>query len=162
MDTNRWWGLIERSDGDGDKLIELLANELTVDEILSFDRFLHERIRDAYRSDLWEVAYIMNGGCSDDGFDYFIGWLIGRGRKHYEAALANPEAAADGVGPDDEPFENEAVWYVPSNAGGIKTGQPKDHHYKIAPKVPRPPEGDGLDADTAPPNHPDLAERFGG
>lgn len=159
---DRWWNIIERSEGDADALIELLANELTVEEIVSFDRFLQERIRDAYRSDLWEVAYIMNGGCSDDGFDYFIGWLIGRGRAHYEAALANPEAAADGVGPEDEPFENEGVWYVASNAWGIKTGKPKDDYYAIAPKVPRTLQGDGFDEDAVYDSHPKLAERFGG
>ena len=36
---------------------------------------------DSYRWDLWGAAYLANGGCSDDGFDYFRGWLIGQGRK---------------------------------------------------------------------------------
>jgi hypothetical protein len=31
--------------------------------------------------DQWGAAYLANGGCSDDGFDYFRGWLIGQGRK---------------------------------------------------------------------------------
>ena len=114
-EDDRWWKLIEQSrkgaeDGDeqADALIEILADQLSPEEIVAFDTFLSERIRDAFRSDLWAVAYIMNGGCSDDGFDYFIGWLIMKGKKHYEAALAKPEDAAKGVSPDDEPFENEA------------------------------------------------------
>ena len=28
---------------------------------------------------------MLKGGCSDDGFEYFRGWLISRGRKVYEA-----------------------------------------------------------------------------
>ncbi len=62
--------------------------------------FVNERIRDAFRSDLWAVADIMNGGWSDDGFDYFLGWLVLRGKQAYEAALANPEDVAKGVSPD--------------------------------------------------------------
>ena len=51
-------------------------SRLEVDEIVAFDRFFLERVNEAYRTDLWEVAYLMNDGCSDDGFDYFRGWLI--------------------------------------------------------------------------------------
>src|SRR4249919_4157680 len=100
MSDDRWWDLIERArktDGDlADSLIDLLATELSLDEIVLFDKFAQERMRDAFRWDLWAVAYIMNGGCSDDGFDYFCGWLVSRGKAHYLAALANPESAADG------------------------------------------------------------------
>lgn len=35
------------------------------------------------------------GGCSDDCFDYFRAWLIGRGQATYEAALANPDSLAE-------------------------------------------------------------------
>ena len=143
-------------------MIALLAKELTAEEILDFDRFLGHRIRDAFRNDLWAVAYIMNGGCSDDGFDYFIGWLIARGRKHYEAALAKPEAAADGVDPDDEPFENEMIWYVASNAWAAKTGKPKDDYYEIAPNVSRTLKGRDFDEDTVFDDHPTLAKKFDG
>jgi len=31
----------------------------------------------------------------DDGFDYFCGWLIAKGRKYYGAALTHPVRAAD-------------------------------------------------------------------
>ncbi len=166
--ADRWWNLIERArkaadDGDeqADALITLLQ-ELSSDEILAFDRFLRERIRDAFRNDLWAVAYIMNGGCSDDGFDYFIGWLIFKGKKHYEAALANPEDAAKGVSPDDEPFENEAVYYAPSRAWAAKTGKPEDDYYAIAPTVTRSLKGKDFDEDTVFGDHPKLAKKFTG
>jgi hypothetical protein len=51
---DRWWAVIEASrkgaedaDDQGDRLIELLQN-LDVDEIVAFDRFLQERVRDAF------------------------------------------------------------------------------------------------------------------
>lgn len=142
-------------------LVELLSTTLSADEVLAFDRFLQERIRDAFRADLWAVAYIMNGGCSDDGFDYFLGWLICRGKKHYEAALANPEDAAKGVSPDDEPFENESVYYAPSHAWAALTGKPRDDYYKIAPSVGRSLKGELFDEDTVYDEHPKLAKKFG-
>ncbi len=55
------------------------------------------------------MAYIINGGCSDDGFDYFLGWLIAKGRKYFEAALVNPERAGDGAEPGDV-VECEDIW----------------------------------------------------
>jgi hypothetical protein len=49
----------------------------------------------SYRWDLWAAAYIINGSCSDDGFDYFRGWLIAQGRGSFYAALADPETLVD-------------------------------------------------------------------
>src|SRR5690606_33566865 len=122
--------------------------ELSPEEIVQFDRFVQERLRDAYRGDLWGIAYIMNRGCSDDGFDYFCGWLIAMGRKHYEAALDNPENAANGVSPDDEPFEHEAVWYVAARAWEEKTGKTYDDYAKLAPQVTRTLIGELFDEET--------------
>ena len=166
---DRWWELIERSrkDVDGDteqaeKLVALMTAELSADEIVAFGRFLEERVRDAFRGDLWGVAYIMNGGCSDDGFDYFLGWLICQGKKRYQAALANPEAAATGISPDDEPFENEVVYWGPATAWGAKTGRPRDDYYQIAPGVTRTLQGELFDEDSVFEQHPKLAKKFGG
>jgi hypothetical protein len=164
---DRWWDLIERSrKGAGDpdqqteQLHELLVDELTADEIIAFDKFVFERLRDAFRWDLWEVAYIMNGGCSDDGFDYFCGWLVGKGRKHYEAALANPEHAAKGVSPGDEPFENESMFYVGGNAWEEKTGKSSDDFEKVVQRVKRSLQGEPFDEDTVYDKHPKLATKF--
>ncbi|OSP39974.1 hypothetical protein B7767_28795 [Streptomyces sp. 13-12-16] len=44
---------------------------------------------------LWAAAYVINGGCSDDGFDYFRGWLIAQGRETFERVVADPDALAE-------------------------------------------------------------------
>ena len=31
------------------------------------------------------------GGCSDDTFDYFRGWLLYQGKETYEACIEDPE-----------------------------------------------------------------------
>jgi hypothetical protein len=168
-DEDRWWSLIDRSRKDAedpeeqaDQLVELLAAELSESELVAFDKFVNERIRDAFRWDLWAVAYIMNGGCSDDGFDYFCGWLVGKGKKHYDAALANPEDAAKGVSPDDEPFENEGMWYAAAHAWGNKTGKSSDDFYQVAVPVTRSLIGEPFDEETVYDDHPKLAKKFAG
>jgi hypothetical protein len=37
------------------------------------------------------LAYLLRGGCSDDSFDAFRGWLILLGCRVFEATLANPD-----------------------------------------------------------------------
>jgi hypothetical protein len=59
-------------------------------------RTLRAAIATAHRWDLWGAAYIMNRGCSDDGFVYFRGWLISQGFDRYHAALKRPDSLAIG------------------------------------------------------------------
>lgn len=158
MDEGRFWDIIAKAGGDGDTLVELLAGQSAAD-IIAFEHLFGERVRDAFRWDLWAVAYIMNGGCSDDGFDYFLSWLIARGREVYAAALADPERAADGVDPDDEPFENDLLWWAPARAYARVTG--KDELYEHAQGVTRTIQGEPWDEDEVYELYPRLAERFG-
>ena len=69
-----------------------------------------ELLARACRWDLWGAAFLMNGGCSDDGFRYFRDWLISEGETAYEAALAEPDSLADVA--QDEEFELESFGYV--------------------------------------------------
>ncbi|WP_411152717.1 DUF4240 domain-containing protein [Streptomyces sp. A30] len=53
---------------------------------------LSRLLADSCQNQLWATPYMINGGCSDDGFDYFRGRLIVQGRDPFEQALANPGA----------------------------------------------------------------------
>ena len=69
--------------------------ELPPSQIVAFGR-IHQQLRaDAYRWDLWGAAYLIQAGCSDDGFADFQGWLIGQGRRVFEAALRDPDRLAE-------------------------------------------------------------------
>jgi hypothetical protein len=102
MDHQHFWALIEAAKtstgGDCEAQTAQLVAALRhgpVDEILDWDR-IHAELRvESYRWDLWGAAYLINGGCSDDGFDYFRGWLLGQGQALWEAALADPDSLAD-------------------------------------------------------------------
>ena len=67
----------------------------------------------------------MNGGCSDDGFEYFRLWVISRGSEVYENARADPDSlitVADAEVPEDI-FDFESFWYVALDAFKNETGK---------------------------------------
>ncbi|MDC0673687.1 DUF4240 domain-containing protein [Nannocystis radixulma] len=100
MDRTRFWGMIDVARGDAGTrktaaaLIDLLA-ALPGDDIAAFDAWYWAYQRAAHRRELWAAAYTIMGGCSDDGFDYFRGWLIGQGERVYMAAIHDPDSLAD-------------------------------------------------------------------
>jgi hypothetical protein len=89
-----------------------------------------EVMADSYRVDLWGAAYLINGGCSDDGYEYFRGWLIAQGRATFERIVADPDALADlpdirvaaAFGRDD--VECESALGIADDAHLVATG----HH----------------------------------
>ncbi|MFB6617863.1 DUF4240 domain-containing protein [Streptomyces sp. NPDC085524] len=114
MDKQTFWKLIESARAQAQsapeevstRAAELLA-ELPEAEIAEAQQVLWDLLSESYSAPLWAAAYVINGGCSDDGFDYFRGWLLTQGQAAFEAALADPdslaahpavrEAAADGL-----------------------------------------------------------------
>ncbi len=81
-------------DAHADRLVERLS-KLPAEECLDFHHWWGWMSRRAYRTDLWGAAYLVNGGCSDDGFQYFRWWLVLQGRAVYEAAIADPDSLAE-------------------------------------------------------------------
>ncbi len=82
---------------DGDRVAEQVTALLArrdPKEIVEFGVYLDGLEVSAYRWDLWGAAYLINGGCSDDCFDYFQGWLVAQGRSTWDAALADPDSLA--------------------------------------------------------------------
>lgn len=96
---------------------------LSPEELVSFDQHLHQLVADAYHWKLWAAAYLINGGCSDDGFYYFRAWLVMQGQAIYETALADPDALADVCAVPNEDAECEEVLYVARQLYEEKTGQ---------------------------------------
>lgn len=101
MPADRFWQIIERAakaDHDPDAHTEALRavlRELSVDEIIAFEVAFRDYLNKAYTWDLWGAAYVIHGGCSHDGFEYFRRWLVTRGREAYEAALADPDSLGE-------------------------------------------------------------------
>jgi hypothetical protein len=88
-------------DTHAERITGRLVN-LPEQEILDFAHHWDAASSRAYRRDLWGAAYLINGGCSDDGFQYFRWWLILQGRDVYDAATADPDTLADVLDGEDE------------------------------------------------------------
>jgi hypothetical protein len=137
MSIDEFWTIVEEAgeaddgeDGAADALRELLAKRSAPDLAAFAGHFeaLHAR---AYRWDLWGAAYLIGGGCSDDGFDYFRNALVMKGRAVYEAALAKPDSLAKvDIG------EDEGVAYVARELYEAKTKEPLAYSVVDAPDEP--------------------------
>ncbi|HEX8866182.1 MAG TPA: DUF4240 domain-containing protein [Lentzea sp.] len=103
VDSNTFWTLIAdaraaAADPSDSEAVASAAADLLASrppsEIVAAQQVLWDLLASSYRNPLWAAAYLINGGCSDDGFDYFRGWLLLQGRPVFEAALADPDSLA--------------------------------------------------------------------
>ena len=136
MDNQGLWELIEAARGqvrdpaDAEAVAARAARLLSArppGEIVAADEVLWGLMADSYRNPLWAAAYLVNGGCSDDGFEYFRGWLIMQGREVYERVVADPDALAGlaairAKAPSGRPVECEDTLYIASRAYRALTG----------------------------------------
>lgn len=129
MTLKEFWEHVQKTrridpDAHAERLIARLA-KLSVAKIIAFNQRWNELHRAAYNWNLWGAAYLINGGCSDDGFDYFRDWLLLQGRAVYEAALKDPDSLADVVSADDV-SAGEMSAYPGRDAWFHKTGTERD------------------------------------
>src|SRR5258708_32329909 len=96
MTPTVFWRLIDeaRAAPDTEEAIEVRLAGFPPSEIERFQAIVNRLRNRSYRWDLWAVAYIVRGGCGDDEFDYFRGWLILQGKSIFTKALADPAAWA--------------------------------------------------------------------
>ncbi|MER6101986.1 DUF4240 domain-containing protein [Streptomyces sp. NPDC001832] len=104
MNTTDFWNLIDdaraqvNAPADAEAVVERASALLAArprDEIVAAQQLLWDLMAASYRAPLWAAAYTINGGCSDDGFDYFRGWLIAQGREVFERVVADPDTLAE-------------------------------------------------------------------
>ena len=93
MTEEQFWTIIENSNR-GRNLKECLT-PLSEEELFGFRYWWIHFCHISYKQELWAVAYVVLGGCSDDGFDYFRFWLIVQGQKVFYNALENADTLCD-------------------------------------------------------------------
>jgi hypothetical protein len=132
MEEDRYWGLVADSlkaaDGEQDDQADYLRaalTELSPVDIVGFRLRTDKLLFDTYNSEMWCAGYIMNGGCSDDAFEYFRLWVISRGRDVYETAKLDADslAALNGDEAVEGFYDFESFWYVANDAFEKKTGK---------------------------------------
>jgi hypothetical protein len=135
MDIKTFWKIIDsaRKENDGwEDMYEPLVDRLTAlepNEILLWKNIFDEYQILSYKNKLWAAAYVINGGCSDDGFDYFRGWLTAQGRKIFLKALKEPDSLAT-VEAAEGDVEFEDILGAAADAYSKKMGI-NDKNYKL-------------------------------
>jgi hypothetical protein len=101
MTRDEFWDIIEEARSAVGKSSEIpgwlkcrLA-ALPEAEIIDFGSHFRECEGISYDARVWLAAAVILGGCGDDSFWDFRGWLIAQGRKVFEAALAEPDSLAE-------------------------------------------------------------------
>lgn len=129
MTQDRFWELIDQSseyEAEPAHQIEFLRQlllDLSAAELAAFERAFHREQLQAYTWKLWGAAYVIHGGASDDGFEYFQRWLMSKGRDIFETAVSDPDSLADMLADDTQgPCEFEEFAYVASSVWQEKTG----------------------------------------
>lgn len=162
MTLEEFWEIVEKvhrnAKGDMDTKCQLLEAELEMlppPEIAAWDHH-YDQLRDAaYSWDLWGVAYIYDGGCSDDGFLDFRSTLVSCGRSVFEKALRDPDSLADY---DDSSYLlYEGYQYVAPAVYERLTGQEIPYESHPHPK----PSGTDWTEDDLPKRFPRMAARYG-
>lgn len=129
LDEDLYWTIIDSSlkvtnnQEDQEHYLIKEIEKLTPKEIIGFRLRTDKLLYDTYNSDMWCAAYIMNGGCSDDVFEYFRNWVISRGKETYYKAKENPDYLVNELIDDAEFYDFESFWFVALEAFEHKTGQ---------------------------------------
>lgn len=169
MTEARFWQIIEQSAAgnrdpqrQAETLRKLLAALPTAD-VEAFQAAYDRKKSDSYSWDLWGATFVIHGGASDDGFDYFRDWLISRGRTTFEAAMADPDRLADLIpAGTNEPLEFESFAYMPGEVWTARTGK-KLEEMPVGATLSEEPTGKPWTEDPAvlAKRYPKLRARFG-
>ncbi|MEK8229205.1 DUF4240 domain-containing protein [Oerskovia sp. M15] len=125
-------------------LTALLVERLTPDEILAFAAEADEASAAAYAWPVWGAAYLIGGGCSDDGFMDFRDGLVLAGRDVFTRAVTDPDSLAEHpvvlgmAGEGDGWFGYESLDSLVGEAWTRATGR-DDEEYYAAREAGRPP-----------------------
>lgn len=129
MEESQFWNIVQKSlnestsQNDQESCLIADLQKLSPEEIIGFRLRTDKLLFDTYTSEMWCAAYIMNGGCSDDCFEYFRCWLISRGENTYKKAKENPDSLMDELIEGQDLYDFESFWYVALQAFERKTGE---------------------------------------
>ena len=162
MDEVEFWELIDKSkaaanDDYQKQITSLKSILLTLEpvEIIKFDNTFTALSAVSYDNKLWGASYVINGGCSDDCFDYFREYLIGHGKEKFYQTMKDPETCVSWIKSEAE--DNwEGLQYSALDAYRQKTGTEMPRTYQPEFEL----KGKPFDEATVTKQYPKLAKKF--
>lgn len=139
MPETTFWQIIKTTREDSKnnyaiqcQLLTAHLEHLSTEEIISFDRTFGLLMAKSYSYKLWEPVYSLNGGCSDDMFEYFRSWLLAQGKNKFYWTIKYPRLLLF-IGVKEFMEHYEGIAYCAYEAYEQKTGlslpQKDDIHY---------------------------------
>lgn len=129
MDLDDFWAFLTevKTGSEGDAItggaLMLRLEELHGPAIRKFYSHYAKTMRRLFHWNVWALAYASLGGCSDDSFHDFRGWLIMRGNADLvDLAIDNPKAAAAGLPEDVDPADR-SIYSICMAAYLARTGK---------------------------------------
>jgi hypothetical protein len=122
MNLEDFWKIIEvgKKSDEPEIILEAELKTKSAVELEEFQKHFYQLFDSAYKWDLWGAAYIISGGCSDDGFIDFRYGLISKGQEVFEKAILDPDSLSKF---ESESIENESFGYVAGEAYENLTGK---------------------------------------
>lgn len=162
MTEGLFWQVLDRGRASAESVAE--QSEGVTEElerfkgpaIREFQKILWEKMEDAYRWEIWALAYAAQGGCSDDAFEGFRAWLILQGQQVFEGSLVDVlkvmKKVPAGLSTKAEPLLSAApIAYVSRTGKSMSPVFPKRHEIK----------GKPWNEETFAKEHPDIAKHYG-
>lgn len=99
IDESVFWQIIEQLqtyDSTEEKCTELVTilESFSAADIKRFEKILSEKMELANHFDIWALAYLAQGGCSDDAFEAFRAWLILQGKSVFDLTIRDVNEAS--------------------------------------------------------------------
>jgi hypothetical protein len=139
MTKDEFWALIDSArdeKGDTFETAENLREALEkrpLADVIAFMATLGQLLEESYTLGLRGATTLAHGGCSDDQFEAFRGWLLAQGRAVFEKVLADPDSLVE-VLPEADKAESEQMLYVGALAHEAATGEfPEGPTFTAAP-----------------------------
>jgi hypothetical protein len=166
MNEATFWSLLAKARKRGatsacDCCLTRYLKKLSDEEVSDFVLMLYEKVCDLNNWRVWGAGEVITPYMSGDSFHYFRTWIVGVGKKAFEAALKDP----DSLGPfiDDSEGEinidNEALEYVAVKIlqeRGVKI-DPRDRCGRNADDEP---SGEPFEIESVAASFPKLAAQF--
>ena len=158
MDENCFWELIETAKQNSQSLPEqmdvllMTLQTFKAAEIKKFRLILDAKMDALLHWDVWALAYLTMGGCSDDAFEYFRSWLILQGRHVVASALEDIQKLEQ---IQSEHPQAEGLLSIPEQAYENRSGKP----LRLAKQKPAQVKGKQWEEPELPSRYPILSKR---
>ncbi|OIH95620.1 DUF4240 domain-containing protein [Curtobacterium sp. MCBA15_001] len=123
MPEARFWEVIAAARGTTDdtaraarpSALRTQLERLSDHDVEAFDLRYGQELAALDRWSVWDAGYAAAGGMTDDDFEYFRSWLVGKGQSAVHQVETDPDGLVRLLGPADaakDGFDDEELEYV--------------------------------------------------